>query len=455
MIFSIMNWNSKHPFLANITGSLIDPGRKEIRGLSILTFLLLIGSFASTVIVTYAMQTGPVNNLNLLVFNLVESIQSPPFDWLLQWLSNLGDRDFILVIIVGLCIWLALQKQWIAIIYLLAAYLGPLLILFILKWTISLPNPPIFYSFSSFNLPSGHTALSISVYGFIAILLARDFSERSRLAIYINVAWLVGMIGFTRLYFSTHWLTDVLAGFLLGLAWLSFLAIAYRQHHKQDILSINAARLVIAFILVLAASFPYHFSPRQIHEGFEQYYVMPYSAWQDTGWQTMDTKRNDLQNKNRHPFNIQWSANEKNITDYLTQHEWQFVENDSTSYFQWFNPVTTLQQLPVLAHIHNGQYDSIRAYKVLQEQNKILVIRLWATDILVEKQNQKEPLWIGNVSFLKLKDLFLLNYLYTDSNFNQPLEQLKNAMQNITVINKTRIIEENKNWNGELILLSE
>ena len=208
-------------------------------------------------------------------------------------------------------------------------------------------------------------------------------------------------------------------------------------------------------MLILAASFPYHFSPRQIHEGFEQYYVMPENAWQDTGWQILDTKRNDLQNKNRHPFNIQWSANENRITNYLTRNDWQFVKNGSTNYFQWLNPIAKLQQLPVLAHVHNGQYNRIRAYKVLQEQNKILVIRLWATDILVEKQNQKEPLWVGNVSYLKVKDLFLLNYLYTDSNFNQPLEQFKNELQNITVINKTRIVEENKNWNGELILLSE
>lgn len=454
-IFSIMNWNSRHPFLANITGSLIDPDRKEIRGLSILTLLLLIGSFVSAILIDYAMQTGPVHNINLLVFNLVESMQSPPFDWLLLWLSNLGARDFLLIIVIGLSTWLALQKQWIAIAYLVASYLIPLLILLLLKWSLTLPAPPVLLSgLVSFNLPSGHTALALSVYGFIAILFAKDFSERIRLSIYIGVAWLVGSIGFTRLYFSTHWLTDVVAGFTLGLAWLSLLAIAYRRHHKQDILAITTTRVSIAFLLILAASFPYQPPTEEKDNGFPQYYVMPYHAWHDSGWQSLDKKRNDLRNKNQHPFTLQWVADSEQIKQYLDAKQW-LEDDDSSSYLHWLNPLADIQQLPILAQVHKGIYDSLRFYKVMPGETSLLVIRLWPTDVLVERGTRKIPLWTGNVSYMKVKDLFLIRYLYTENSFNPPLDKLKANLTGLSVKAKLQPAEKNENWDGTVLLVSE
>ncbi|MEJ2142553.1 MAG: bifunctional DedA family/phosphatase PAP2 family protein [Gammaproteobacteria bacterium] len=454
-LYSIMNWNTKHPFLANITGSLIDPGQKEIRGLSILTILLLGCSFISAILVAYAMHTGPVQNLNLLVFNLVENIQSPPFDWLLQWLSNLGEREFLFIIVIGISIWLAIYKQWVAIAYVMAAYLVPLAIIVILKWSLSLPNPPVVSVYESFNLPSGHTALAISVYGFIAILFARDFSESLRLSIYIIIAWLVGTIGFTRLYFHTHWLTDVLAGFALGLAWLSLLAIAYRQHHKKDIIKINSLRLLAMFVIFLIASFPYNFSPQHPENEFPQYYVMSQSAWLDTGWQTLDKKRNDLRNKNRHPFTLQWAADIEYIKRYLKENNWQFSDPGAAAYFQWFNPLATIEQLPVLSQVHSGRYDNIRAYKVFPDKNRVMVIRLWSSDTLIQSNNRKVALWVGNVSYLEVKDLFLLRYLHTDNEFNIPLDIFMTEVKSQPFVVKNRTVEETSNWNGKVVLLSQ
>ena len=453
-IFSIMNWNTRHPFLANITGSLIDPSQKEIRGLSVLTLLLLLCSFISAVLITYAMQTGAVQNLNLLVFHLVESIQSPPVDWLLQWLSNLGDRKFLLGVIVVMAFWFALHKQWIAVAYLVAAYLVPLSILFILKWVLSLPSPPALTLYDSFNLPSGHTALSISVYGFTAVLLAQRFSEKLRVTIYIGIAWLVGSIGFTRLYFSTHWLTDIIAGFTLGLAWLSLLAIAYRRHHKQDHVAINKPGVITAFIILLLFSFPYQLSPRQISKEFEQYYVIPHQAWLDTGWQTLDQNRNDLQNKNRHPFTIQWSADAAQIEAYLEKAGWKKANNQLSSYFQWFNPMASVEKLPVLAHIHNGYYDNLRFYRLSANKKQLMVIRLWETDILIQKQTGKKSLWMGNVSYLEIKDLFLMRYFYTADDFNAPLSEFITVTKEITQVIKIRDTKENKNWDSKVLLLT-
>ncbi len=65
-------------------------------------------------------------------------------------------------------------------------------------------NRPRFYSF-----PSGHTTASFAVVG-VALL-------RCRVITIIPIVLLAMLIGFSRIYLRVHYLTDVVAGFVLGL----------------------------------------------------------------------------------------------------------------------------------------------------------------------------------------------------------------------------------------------
>jgi membrane-associated phospholipid phosphatase len=72
-----------------------------------------------------------------------------------------------------------------------------------------------------FSFPSGHALSSIALYGAIAYLASRSLrSANARFAVLGGTALLVAAIGFSRLYLGVHYLTDVLAGYSAGLAWL-------------------------------------------------------------------------------------------------------------------------------------------------------------------------------------------------------------------------------------------
>ena len=60
------------------------------------------------------------------------------------------------------------------------------------------------------SFPSGHTAMAATV----AVILALVF--RSWVAWVLGTAWVV-LMGWSRTYLQAHWLTDVVAGALLGL----------------------------------------------------------------------------------------------------------------------------------------------------------------------------------------------------------------------------------------------
>jgi membrane-associated phospholipid phosphatase len=84
----------------------------------------------------------------------------------------------------------------------------------------------------TFSFPSGHSTVSLAVYGALAVVLARRLRGRAKLAALAAAALLVSMIGFSRLYLGVHFLTDVLAGFAAGTAWLATCVIALDLHRR-------------------------------------------------------------------------------------------------------------------------------------------------------------------------------------------------------------------------------
>ena len=68
----------------------------------------------------------------------------------------------------------------------------------------------------------------LSRFGALAFLLSRDrASTPTRVGCFAGAALLVGAIGFSRLYLGAHYLSDVLAGFTLGLAWVTLVVLQF------------------------------------------------------------------------------------------------------------------------------------------------------------------------------------------------------------------------------------
>jgi membrane-associated phospholipid phosphatase len=86
---------------------------------------------------------------------------------------------------------------------------------------------------STFSFPSGHALVSLAVYGSIALVLARRLRRRrDRIVLFGATGLLVLAIGFSRLYLGVHFLSDVLAGFAAGAAWVALLYVALEVHSR-------------------------------------------------------------------------------------------------------------------------------------------------------------------------------------------------------------------------------
>jgi undecaprenyl-diphosphatase len=70
------------------------------------------------------------------------------------------------------------------------------------------------------GFPSGHSFSAVLCFGLLAYLLAPKMPSRFwKAAVIVAAVLIILFIGFSRIFVGDHYLTDVLAGYGLGIAW--------------------------------------------------------------------------------------------------------------------------------------------------------------------------------------------------------------------------------------------
>lgn len=97
------------------------------------------------------------------------------------------------------------------------------------------PPHPLIEPLKNFSFPSGHATSGFIFYGLLVYLVWK--MDIARPLKYLAAALLILfalLIGFSRIYLRLHYTTDVLAGFCVGLAWLSLVVgvLEYVKKHK-------------------------------------------------------------------------------------------------------------------------------------------------------------------------------------------------------------------------------
>jgi membrane-associated phospholipid phosphatase len=102
---------------------------------------------------------------------------------------------------------------------------GSALFVFVLKLAFHQVRPHVFQALvheSNFSFPSGHAVMSFTFWGFFAwYVVSLGHTQLVRwlfAAIFLSIAVCVGL---SRLYLGVHWPTDVLAGALIAIFWVS------------------------------------------------------------------------------------------------------------------------------------------------------------------------------------------------------------------------------------------
>jgi membrane-associated phospholipid phosphatase len=162
-----------------------------------------------------------------------------------------GMAETITVLIVSVVAVLVLRwftKRWYEAIMLATAIIGELVI-FLATTAIVPQRRPAVHKLDpappTSSYPSGHTAAAVCLYGCLAVLLLWLYAGRPGAKIIAAVLFCVPVfVGLARVYRGMHYPSDVLAGALLGVLWLSLVNRTFLPHRpwRHDAVRRSPAR---------------------------------------------------------------------------------------------------------------------------------------------------------------------------------------------------------------------
>ncbi len=77
------------------------------------------------------------------------------------------------------------------------------------------------------SFPSGHSATAAAGWAAIALIVARWVPARFRWSLAVGAVTIAVAVGASRALLGVHWLTDVLAGLIVGWAWFAIVAVIF------------------------------------------------------------------------------------------------------------------------------------------------------------------------------------------------------------------------------------
>ena len=225
----LVAWVGRHPRFG-ATARTID--RRAVGGLMLVAALSIV--FATAVVVG-------------IVFDMVDHQgglarwDTAVADWgsrnATQWstdvldaLTNLGGTRYLLVIVgtVAVADFVRHRNANVAL-FLLAVLIGVVMINNGLKLAVDRERPPVTHlvGTSGSSFPSGHSAAAAAVWFALALVVSRHWTRRGRAACAAVAAIIAVAVASSRALLGVHWLTDVIAGLVVGWGWFLLAALVF------------------------------------------------------------------------------------------------------------------------------------------------------------------------------------------------------------------------------------
>ena len=173
-----LDWSRAHPLIRPLAGSLLDPGHPEARGLAILSVLLFVTLWLLLLTTRQAISGHATSGTDTYLFHSLQDLRTPWADSAMVFLTQLGNQAVLAAVLAGGCAWLLWKGYTKAAWHWLAVYISAGLLTWALKLTLQIERPLGLQE--GFSFPSAHTSMSLAIYGFLALMVARELPPRRR-----------------------------------------------------------------------------------------------------------------------------------------------------------------------------------------------------------------------------------------------------------------------------------
>ena len=206
--------------------------------------LVIFGSLVFGALAFNLYANGPLLAWDNAIANTLPAIglESPPY------IKTLMDTGFyvgdylIIALVILLDIYYLYKRFWQELIMVTFGFAGSTLLFYILSNLIARHRPltQIWIIEKIPGFPSGHAVAVVVFYGLLAYFLVPKMPSVFWKGVVIVAALLIiGFVGFTRIFTGGHYLTDVLAGYAVGIAWAglfyTLVELYFQKRRRQNV----------------------------------------------------------------------------------------------------------------------------------------------------------------------------------------------------------------------------
>ncbi|HMA30653.1 MAG TPA: VTT domain-containing protein [Casimicrobiaceae bacterium] len=441
--------------------SLFDPERRESGVLLVSAVMLIAAAWLFLGILEDVVNGDPLVRLDRSIYDALQALRTAWGDNVMVAITELGSAYVMVPVIAIVALWLALTRRRRTLGYWVAAAVFASLSVLALKYAVGRERPVNDYAaIDALSFPSGHAAVGMVVYGFLASLIGRGKPGWQKGVIGLTAAVAILAVAFSRLYLGVHWFSDVAASLALGLAWISLLTIAYTTHVRERPLRALPVSLLVVGTIALSGSayvLKNHAIDLARYAGPPAMSTLSFSAWRSGGWRRIAQARSELAGRAEEPFALQWTARRGTVVDTLSAAGWRRPAPWGVrTALLWLLPSTPVDELPVLPKFHRGQPPGLTLLYPIDAHTRATV-RLWqVADVTAgakaggsasaaadgsggQEQDGPVPLWVAMVTIERAQVAYrLLETIRTSTDFAMPARLLAATLRGVQVQRELR-----------------
>ena len=183
-------------------------------------YIILVSLIILLILTILVLKKGVLNidsnSYNFIKNNFINDSLTP----YIKIFTNLGGA--LILIIVSLLIMFFIKDKKVSI-----AIIINLVIVFLLNQGLKLifqrarpDNVNWLVDEIGYSFPSGHAMVSMAFYGFLIYLTYKLINKKYKWFLIVFLSIIIIFVGISRIYLGVHYLSDILAGFLISLVYL-------------------------------------------------------------------------------------------------------------------------------------------------------------------------------------------------------------------------------------------
>jgi membrane-associated phospholipid phosphatase len=148
----------------------------------------------------------------------------------MRTLSIIGSYRVWTPVLTALAVWLYWRRQPRLALFVAVTAIGSSLLNNLVKNLVDRARPILSQPVSvahGFGFPSGHAQAAVVGYGILLVIFLPMVGGAVRVVAVCGAVLMITAIGFSRIALGVHYLSDVLAGYALGAAWLAAMVAAF------------------------------------------------------------------------------------------------------------------------------------------------------------------------------------------------------------------------------------